>query len=44
MPRDDTPAELEEFSNYDDDRQLPRISNARYHGGLMKLPSIAIIR
>ncbi|EZA48741.1 hypothetical protein X777_13153 [Ooceraea biroi] len=44
MPQDDSPSEVEEPSNYDDDRQYPRISDTRFIGEPVKLPSVALMK
>lgn len=42
--RDDVTSEFDEFSDYDDNKQLPRISDTRFISEPVKLPSIAVIR
>ncbi|KAL6445596.1 hypothetical protein ACFW04_000850 [Cataglyphis niger] len=37
-------SEVEEFSNYDDERQFPRISKTRFISDSEKLPSLTIMR
>lgn len=45
VPQDDNPAEMEELSNYDEDRRMfPRISDTRFVNEPTRLPSLAPIR